>query len=96
MSFYQSAANFMNSLMANTVHSDPPTPAEKGHDSEHQAEPTWTSEALLALEEETSNHGAHIMDLILLTSELYNTALTGLWRILRKNLMQSQCFWSVP
>jgi hypothetical protein len=60
ISIYQPAAYFIISLMSNTVHNVPPTPADKGQDSELQAKPTWTSEALLALAEETSNHGAHI------------------------------------
>jgi hypothetical protein len=46
--------------MSNTVHSVPPTPAEKGQDGGVQAKPPWTTEALIALAEETSNHGAHI------------------------------------
>jgi hypothetical protein len=46
--------------MSNTVHSVPPIPAEKGQDGDLQAKPTWTAEALMALAEETSNHGAHI------------------------------------
>jgi hypothetical protein len=47
--------------MSNTVvHSVPPTLAEKGQDGDVQAKPTWTTEALMALAEETSNHGAHI------------------------------------
>jgi hypothetical protein len=50
--------------MSNTVHSVPPTPAEKGQDGDLQAKPTWTSEALMALAEETSNHGAHIPEYV--------------------------------
>ncbi len=40
-------------------HVVPPTPAEKGQDVE-SVKPTWATEALLALAEETSIHGAHI------------------------------------
>ena len=45
--------------MENPVDQVPPTPTAKEQGAE-VAKPTWTSEAVLALVEETSNHGAHI------------------------------------
>jgi hypothetical protein len=45
--------------MENPVDQVPPTPMAKEQVAE-AAKPTWTSDALLALAEETSNHGAHI------------------------------------
>ena len=45
--------------MENPVDQVPPTPTAKEQVAE-VAKPTRTSDALLALAEETSNHGAHI------------------------------------
>jgi hypothetical protein len=44
--------------MENPVDQVPPTPTAKEQVAE-VAKPTWTSDALLAIAEETSNHGAH-------------------------------------
>ncbi len=46
--------------MENPVDQVPPTPTAKEQVAE-VAKPTWTSDALLALAEEMSNHGAHIL-----------------------------------
>jgi hypothetical protein len=45
--------------MENPVDQVPPTSTAKEQVAE-AAKPTWTSDALLALAEETSNNGAHI------------------------------------
>ena len=46
-------------MMENPVEQVPPTLMAKEQGAE-VAKPTWTPEALLALAEETSYHGAHI------------------------------------
>jgi hypothetical protein len=49
--------------MQTNVEQIPATPGKKGQDTK-ATKPRWTSESLLALAEETSNHGAHIHFLI--------------------------------